>query len=246
MKELLFLLVAASSIHQVNHWNSNGNSFYGDHLLYGRLYDEVQDGIDQVAEKLIGLDMEKFIDVKEIATNVQQIVQSINPENSSVEIESLILQKISETLQGPDVTPGMSNLLEDLHDTHEGFVYLLKQRVASSVPAIAKLAQDYLGMSSDFNNNEAAKLVQQAMSKASETLNLIDVYDESELYGLVREAAGYLQGMVNTVKKDVFQQNLQVSLPKLKTLLQMCLEKSQGQARSNLMTVFRLINSIKY
>lgn len=111
---------------------------------------------------------------------------------------------------------------------------------------IEKLSQEYLGISSGFNKDESAKLVQQAMSKCYEALNLIDVYDESELYGLVREVAGYLQGMVNTVKKDIFHQNIQVSIPKLKTLLQICLEKSQGQVRSHLMTVFRLINSIKY
>lgn len=42
-------------IHQQNHWLTSGNDFYGDHLLFQRLYEAVQEDIDGAAEKFIGI-----------------------------------------------------------------------------------------------------------------------------------------------------------------------------------------------
>jgi len=48
-------LKAIALIHQHNHWTTKGNDFYGDHLLFERLYDEKLDNVDAAAEKFIGL-----------------------------------------------------------------------------------------------------------------------------------------------------------------------------------------------
>ena len=52
---LLVYLRHLSFIHQNHHWVSKGEPFYGDHLLFQRLYAGVAEDIDTLAEKAIGL-----------------------------------------------------------------------------------------------------------------------------------------------------------------------------------------------
>ena len=42
-------------IHQHNHWTTRGLAFYGDHLLFERLYDSALADLDLAAEKFVGL-----------------------------------------------------------------------------------------------------------------------------------------------------------------------------------------------
>lgn len=48
-------LRAMALIHQHNHWTTKGVSFYGDHLLFERLYNSALEDLDLAAEKFMGL-----------------------------------------------------------------------------------------------------------------------------------------------------------------------------------------------
>src|SRR5271154_7037890 len=48
-------LKAMALIHQHNHWTTKGNAFYGDHLLFERLYNSTLKDLDLAAEKFVGL-----------------------------------------------------------------------------------------------------------------------------------------------------------------------------------------------
>jgi DNA-binding ferritin-like protein len=48
-------LKAMSMIHQWSHWTTKGETFYGDHLLFMRLYEAVSKDVDTAAEKFMGL-----------------------------------------------------------------------------------------------------------------------------------------------------------------------------------------------
>ena len=52
---LTAILRAANVIHQSNHWRTAGPSYYGDHVMFERLYDDSLPFIDQMAEKAMGL-----------------------------------------------------------------------------------------------------------------------------------------------------------------------------------------------
>jgi DNA-binding ferritin-like protein len=54
MNEYLAMLRLAFMIYQHTHWKCKGSSFYSDHLLFERLYNETKTMIDQAAEKIIG------------------------------------------------------------------------------------------------------------------------------------------------------------------------------------------------
>ena len=44
---LVAILRAASIVHQSHHWQTRGGSFYGDHQMFMRIYDDSQGFIDQ-------------------------------------------------------------------------------------------------------------------------------------------------------------------------------------------------------
>lgn len=48
-------LKAIALIHQHSHWTTKGVPFYGNHLLFERLYDSSLDDLDLAAEKFVGL-----------------------------------------------------------------------------------------------------------------------------------------------------------------------------------------------
>lgn len=48
-------LKAIALVHQHSHWTTKGMEFYGDHLLFERLYNDALKNLDLAAEKFIGV-----------------------------------------------------------------------------------------------------------------------------------------------------------------------------------------------
>jgi len=48
-------LRALYNTHQNNHWETKGPNYYGNHLLFQRLYESTADLVDQAAEKTVGV-----------------------------------------------------------------------------------------------------------------------------------------------------------------------------------------------
>lgn len=141
---ILSWLKALSITHQTNHWTASGDPYYGDHLLFERLYNKVNEEIDKVAEKAIGLSSAALVDLIKVEKNTYRIVTLINAERpgipdssdlvkKSLEFEESLLDVIKLALSSlqmnGNTTPGVQNLLEQMYDDHEGSVYLLKQRL---------------------------------------------------------------------------------------------------------------------
>lgn len=129
---VLVLLRALSIFYQTAHWQTRGPNFYGDHLLFERLYDSVQDEIDAVGEKVVGLGLgsvDLFVQVPALH-NVIDSVLSNEPDwvQRSVALERyLVLTALPAALSSTD-SGGVSNLLEGIMDAHESNLYLLNQR----------------------------------------------------------------------------------------------------------------------
>jgi len=132
-------------VHQTHHWTAKGDPFYGDHLLFERLYNTVNDEIDEVAEKAVGLG---GIDNVSIALTGVQLAKlcsdhevefsmpnanSLARRSLAAEVEFLrVVGACVESLEGSGLlTRGVDNMLAGIQDTHENNVYLLKQRVGS-------------------------------------------------------------------------------------------------------------------
>ena len=61
-------------LHQNHHWTSMGDPFYGDHLLFQRLYEATVEEIDSIAEKAIGLVSNTNVDLQLVNSQVLKLI----------------------------------------------------------------------------------------------------------------------------------------------------------------------------
>ena len=140
---LLVHLKFLASVHQNHHWTSKGDPFYGDHLLFQRLYSSTVEEIDSVAEKAIGLGTTANVDLMLVTSQLMKLVQgygmtstipqptelarrSYQAEMNFLKVASHLVEHMKES---GTLTRGLDNLIAGIEDKHEGNVYLLKQRI---------------------------------------------------------------------------------------------------------------------
>lgn len=135
-------------LHQTHHWIAKGDPFWGDHMLFSGLYETVTDEVDVVAEKSIGLGGEANVNLQlQVSQILKQVCGSGKgqtvPQSSDLAKSSLVaefhflevLKAADESLKSNGTsTPGVENMLQQLFDTHEKHVYLLKRRCSVAAP----------------------------------------------------------------------------------------------------------------
>jgi DNA-binding ferritin-like protein len=143
LKKYLALMKALQTYYQHAHWVSKGEPYYGDHLLFERLYGTLGEEIDSLAEKMVGLGGDHFVCVKTIMAIVSKILDHVPEMNdntlgyelaqSSLKMENLFLaytKKLYTNMKEEgSLTLGFDDMLMALYNSHEGNLYLLKQRV---------------------------------------------------------------------------------------------------------------------
>ena len=137
-------LRALSFTHQINHWVASGDPFYGDHLLFERLYNQSSGEIDTVAEKSVGLGGSSIMNPSHQVAHEALLMQILCPSNSTLPNSEELARRSYEAemhfmgildiltkkmeMEG-NWSIGVENMLGQIADTHESHVYLLKQRV---------------------------------------------------------------------------------------------------------------------
>jgi DNA-binding ferritin-like protein len=144
MPWILACLRALAHVHQTHHWQTSGPSFFADHQLFERLYNESLEFIDQVAERAVGAAGPGVVNAHQQIDTMHLIVKSICGEPQAVVSPDQMIQHslrgevvflgfltalLGELEEEGQVTPGTRNLLEGVGDKHETFVYLLQQRL---------------------------------------------------------------------------------------------------------------------
>ena len=122
-----------------HHWQTKGENFYGDHLLYQRLYQDVQAEIDLIGEKLIGVSQEigltnYFKRVKAMEMFLKAVTHSDHSYAVvSYEAELAYVRLGADLMDHLDqaglLTRGLEQMLGNIMDKHEEHIYLLDQRV---------------------------------------------------------------------------------------------------------------------
>ena len=144
---LLARVRAQAFCYQTMHWRARGPSFYGDHLLFERLYTGAVGEVDAVAEKALGVTgyasaVDPVAQAVLLAGAVKEILGAATPEDPAGGAARLLEEErefcgaylvgLSAGLGALGVlTPGLENFLQGLADAHEGRVYLLRQRLAA-------------------------------------------------------------------------------------------------------------------
>ena len=141
------LLRALSLLHHTHHWQTQGSQFYGDHLLYQRLYELADGQIDMVGEKAVGLGSADLVLARHSLENMRRYIEAIEDSDmmdapalkmakrSLLAEKSFITagEKMMDQLKSKGLlTRGVEQLLGTILDQHEGVLFLLKQRVAGA------------------------------------------------------------------------------------------------------------------
>lgn len=135
--ELIAKLRTLALYYQTAHWSVKGSLFYGDHLLFDRLYNAVNEEIDGLAERAVGTDGIQAVNLPEVLTLISKAAESLNYEaaqnsayfQSALGLEQNLLEFLESADKKEDLSMGTRNLLEGVADKHEANVYLLKQRL---------------------------------------------------------------------------------------------------------------------
>ena len=128
-------------IHQQNHWVSKGESFYGDHLLFQRLYESAGESADLAAEKFVGL---LGVEVLDYDTQTQFLNKVLDRyahlEGSPAELSMAIEKEFLKLSQGvydafeeaDTLSLGLDDCIMSIASKREVSIYLLQQRTDSS------------------------------------------------------------------------------------------------------------------
>ncbi len=148
LKTVAFLRVL-SMVHQNHHWAAFSPTQMSDHLLFERLYNETQEEIDALGEKAF-LYGESYMDESITFENIQdmwsllvktQMGKTVDSPNALVEnslvaellfaefLDGLVLGLQASGRMGDGKGRGLDKIIQDMQDTHEGHVYLLRQRL---------------------------------------------------------------------------------------------------------------------
>ncbi len=123
-------------IHQFSHWTTKGLGFYGDHLLFERLYKSAADNADLAAEKFIGLFGEDAMDyalqqeyIAKMLTKYQDHAMEKLMLGLSVEKDFLAFseQVYAEMEKEGSLSLGLDDMLMSIASDREGACYLLQQ-----------------------------------------------------------------------------------------------------------------------
>lgn len=129
-------LKALALIHQHNHWTTKGVAFYGDHLLFERLYNDTLELLDLAAEKFVGL-----LGVQVLSYDAQtELVSKVLSKYSNLEGSpvQMSLEAVKDFIkfskdayncfeEEGKLTLGLDDMIMATASKSEEFVYLLQQ-----------------------------------------------------------------------------------------------------------------------
>lgn len=144
------LYITLQTIYKSFHWLTRGTGYYGDHLLFDRLYDSLTEEIDFLAEKLISLFGRECVNpinsTKIVYTNLETIIGGFDVNCDPSELVAIALyfeilfleinNEFYKMLQEGEKTMGLDDLIMSNHSAHENNLYLLKSRF--SVESLAE------------------------------------------------------------------------------------------------------------
>jgi DNA-binding ferritin-like protein len=149
-------------LHQNHHWLTCGANFYGNHLLFERIYKVAQESADLAAEKFIGVFGHEALGVPVHGKLMHELLEkfdgnnlaksSLDAEKEFLDFSKLIYDELEK--QGK-MSLGVDDMIMSIASNHEGNVYLLKQILGddmSKLSALAKQFQTKLAQTAEVGN----------------------------------------------------------------------------------------------
>lgn len=135
LQHLLALLRAQYWNYRVSHWQTHGPHYYGNHLLFERIYNSLTDQIDTLAEKMVGTYGPDAVSSAEVLPLFEDFLVRWG-KFSDLHMRALLseadlqasVKKVYTALKGcGELSLGMDDFLMSLASDHETNQYLLRQ-----------------------------------------------------------------------------------------------------------------------
>ncbi len=138
---LLCFLQALTLYYQSCHWTAKGPSFYSDHLLFGKLYEQTASQVDSLAESVVlyqaqfpaknatfygEAGMQPSAIAAAVAKKVSTFPDSVGVAQALI-AETEFVRYLTQVSQLANVDPGFANLLTAMAETHNNHLYLLQR-----------------------------------------------------------------------------------------------------------------------
>ena len=152
LSSFLALLRAAHQAHWTAHWTVSGDNFYGDHLMFERLYTSITAEIDGLAEKIVKMCGPESVRLSDQLAMMHKLANRWETQPDAIAraemIESDIqieVDAVHAVLKREGVmTMGMDNFLQGVADAHETPEYLLGQRSSITKSLVERVANAYV------------------------------------------------------------------------------------------------------
>ena len=162
--DVLACLRAQALSYQTSHWQVVGQSFYGNHLLFQRLYESVQEQVDQLAEKLVGYLGREVVSldhqIKHIAAYTMRWSQIDCHHKRGLQSEADLQAALKRAYDGIKqvnaMTLGLDDWIMATANAHEENEYLLQQALT---PVPGRQASGAPTAEGDFYDNPEKKEV---------------------------------------------------------------------------------------
>lgn len=148
MRQLLGCLSGLYLLHWTTHWQTNGDPFYGDHLLFERLYSAMPEEIDDLAEKMVQMFGKEAVDAGEHFPVATRFLASWMPEPDPVgralgaerELQRVLHETYDMAKASGSLSLGMDDYLMSVANAHETHLYLLQQKMGGILETMARTA----------------------------------------------------------------------------------------------------------
>jgi len=135
LQETLAVLRALSWSHYASHWQSKGSNFYGNHLLFQRLYEAVDDEFDTLAEKLVAYFGEEAVKMDDAMDRAKVWVEKWSKTgdvvdralNAEQDLQRVLAEVYDRIKNSDDMSLGLDDYLMAVANTHETHLYLVQQ-----------------------------------------------------------------------------------------------------------------------
>lgn len=136
---VLALLRAIHWSHWTSHWQVKGSPFYGDHLLFQRLYEDIVEDIDTLAEKIVSYygseAVNSIAQINMTKTFLELLPKKGRPIQNGIVLERMLQKVLAQSYDmlknSDDLTLGLDDYLMALANKHETNVYLIEQRLSN-------------------------------------------------------------------------------------------------------------------
>lgn len=138
LQRLLGALRAVQWSHQTSHWQVKGMPFYGDHLMFQRMYEAIGDEVDTLAEKIVSEFGPEAVEPLAQVTEMHNALDALRVDGP-VARGLMAEEMVQKALKGAyDILKaegclslGMDDFLMATANAHDSHMYLLRQRARS-------------------------------------------------------------------------------------------------------------------